>query len=92
MSSIAEIQAAVRQLSSAEQHEFSKWVLQELVPETWTDATTDAVALARFQALDAEEHKHEHAHRTAPGHLAGRFRPRGQGPPGVGLPRAVLGA
>jgi len=65
MSSIAEIQAAVRQLSSAEQHEFSNCVLQELVPEPWTDATTDAVALERFQALDAAEHEHEHAHGTA---------------------------
>jgi hypothetical protein len=58
MSTIAEIQSAVEQLSPAEKYELSKWLLQQVEPEPLTEEVTDAIALERFLELDNEERAH----------------------------------
>ncbi|MBM3883585.1 MAG: hypothetical protein FJ387_28415 [Verrucomicrobia bacterium] len=58
MSTVAEIQAAVCKLTLPEQYEFSKWLLTQMEREPLTEEMTDAVAVERFRALDAEEADH----------------------------------
>lgn len=55
---LEQIQAAVKELTPIQQYEFSKWLLHEIPPEPLTEEMTDAIALERFRALDAEERHH----------------------------------
>jgi hypothetical protein len=55
MTTLEEIQSAVMALSAAQQYEFSIWLLHEMENVPLTEELTDAIALDRFQALDAEE-------------------------------------
>jgi hypothetical protein len=42
-------------VKAVEKYELSERLLQHVEPEPWTEQVTDAVALERFQQLDAEE-------------------------------------
>jgi CDP-paratose 2-epimerase len=58
MLELAEIQAAVEQLSEAKRYELTKWLIEQMPLPELNEDVTDAIALERFQALDAEEEGH----------------------------------